>query len=388
MTLAEEDGGMDAGSTGGRAGQLDAIRAFCVVAVTISHTITENIRIGGLEMFELGAYGVYMFFILSGFLITGQLLVTREKKEAAGDPAWRPLALFYAKRALRLFPAYYLALAVAGALNMPGILVEMKWHLLQLSDILFAISPWYENASVAGHYWTLTLEWQFYAVWPIASLCLPRKALFPLIGAAILVAAWSWSPLRVLPAILERTNILQSLDSLGFGAALALAQHRRMSLAWFIRAAWPAAAVCAAGLTLAILGYTALYDKTAFLTHEAMNWTFAAIMLTAVRGYRGPIGAVLNNPAMQYVGRISYGIYVYHYFLLYWYVDYLKTRGLPPLEWDLWLSLRLFVVSTAVAALSWHAMEAPIQRLRRYLAYRRPDRDDRYGLVAPAKAIA
>lgn len=365
---------MDADSTAPRAGQLDAIRALCVIGVIVSHTISERLRIGGFEFFELGAYGVYMFFILSGFLITGQLLVTRDKRLAAGDLPWRPLTLFYAKRMLRLFPAYYLALAVAGLLNLRGIRAEMPWHLLQLSDILFAISPWYENTSAAGHYWTLTLEWQFYAVWPILVLCLPPRALPWILAITLGVAVFTWSPIGALPTVLERTNILQSLDSLAIGAALALAQHRGASLDWFVRTAWPAAALCLAGLLLVVVRQQALFDNIEFLVHELMNWTFAAIMLVAARGYRGPVGAMLDNAAIQYVGRISYGIYVYHHFLLYWYVDYAERNGLPELEWNLWLSVRLFVVSTAVAALSWHLIEAPLQRLRRHLAYGRRDR--------------
>jgi peptidoglycan/LPS O-acetylase OafA/YrhL len=365
---------MDADSTAHRAGQLDAIRAMCVTGVIVSHTITESARLGGFEFFELGAYGVYMFFILSGFLITGQLLVTRTRMRAVGDPAWRPLSLFYAKRMLRLFPAYYLALAIAAALNMPSIREEMPWHLLQLTDILFAVRPWYEDVSVAGHYWTLTLEWQFYAVWPLLVLCAPERALAPILAAAIALAAWSWSPIRALPAVLERTNIVQSLDSLAFGAALALAQQRGRSLGWFVQAAWAAGAVCCAGLLLVVFRHKALADDIEFIVHECMNWVFAAIVLVAARGFRGKIGAVLNNCAIQYVGRISYGIYVYHHFLLYGYVDYLKRNGLPELDWNLWLSVRLFVASTAVAALSWHLIEAPLQRLRRHLAYHRRDR--------------
>lgn len=377
---------MDADSTAPRAGQLDAIRAVCVIGVIISHTITEKQRIGGFEFFELGAYGVYMFFILSGFLITGQLLATREKRLIAQDAGWRPLSLFYAKRMLRLFPAYYLALAVAASLDLPGIRVEMPWHLLQLSDILFAISPWYENNSVAGHYWTLTLEWQFYAIWPLLVLCLPPRALALILAGAFAVAVFAWSPLRMLPPVLERTNILQSLDSLAVGAALALAQHRGVSLGWFVRWAWPAAALCLVGLLLAVARQKASFDQVEFLVHECMNWAFAATMLVAARGYRGLAGAVLNNPALQYVGRISYGIYVYHHFLLYWYVDYAERHKLPELQWDLWLSLRLFVVSTAVAALSWHLMEAPLQRLRRHLAYARPDRHAESASPATANA--
>ncbi len=115
---------MDAGIAQQRAGQLDGIRAICVIAVIFSHTISEAYQVGSYQFFEFGAYGVYMFFILSGYLITAQLLATQDKRREWNDGVGRPLALFYGKRVLRLFPAYYLAIAGALVLNLPGIRTE------------------------------------------------------------------------------------------------------------------------------------------------------------------------------------------------------------------------------------------------------------------------
>lgn len=86
--------------------QLDALRGLSVAAVIFSHTIESNYSIGNYYFFEFGSYGVYLFFVLSAYLITSQLLVTQDVRLARGDNVVVPLWRFYGKRALRLFPAY------------------------------------------------------------------------------------------------------------------------------------------------------------------------------------------------------------------------------------------------------------------------------------------
>jgi peptidoglycan/LPS O-acetylase OafA/YrhL len=95
--------------TGQRARQIDSLRTLAAIAVIFSHTIPKNTMIGDFYVSELGAYGVYIFFVISGFLITGQLIETKKLREQTGDGLRAPLKSFFTKRALRLLPAYYLA---------------------------------------------------------------------------------------------------------------------------------------------------------------------------------------------------------------------------------------------------------------------------------------
>ncbi|WP_197277361.1 acyltransferase family protein [Sphingomonas profundi] len=364
--------GLDADHAQRRAGQLDAIRALCVIAVLFSHTISEAYRVGEYEFFEFGAYGVTMFFVLSGYLITGQLLATQDRRRAWGDGIGRPLARFYAKRMLRLFPAYYLALAVAAMLALPNIRAELHWHLLQLSDILFALDQNAEDTSAAGHLWSLTVEWQFYLVWPLALFLLPGRALPWAIGAMAAAGAYSWAPIVPLDPVIERTNILQSIDSLAFGAALALAAHRRRPLGWLAWAGWIGAGMFAVQVALLMAGHGRVGGWLAMPAHEGMNLAFAAITWRAASGFGGRTGALLELRPLRYIGLISYGIYVYHQFILALMERASRQLGLGALHYDAWLTVKLFLLSAAVAALSWHWVEAPINRLRAHLAYRRP----------------
>ena len=178
----------------------------------------------------------------------------------------------------------------------------------------------------------------------------------------------AWSPLSALPAVVDRSNIVESLDSLGFGVALAILQYRGLDMRRLTRWGWPAAAVSFIGIALAMAGKDFVAKQVEAVTHEAMNYAFAVITIIAARGMRGPAGRLLDNGILHYLGRISYGIYVYHQFLLYWYMDPKYGRAEP--DWGLGLSAMLFAASTLAAMISWHLMEAPLQRLRRHLAYR------------------
>lgn len=362
---------MDAEISAKRAGQLDAVRAFSVAAVVFSHTIPSTYYIGNYFLGEVGAYGVYIFFVLSAYLITSQLLITRDIRAEVGDSLVKPLRLFYAKRVLRLFPAYYVAIVGAAAINIAGMRSEFPWHALQLSDILFAMYPAIENTSAAGHLWSLTVEWQFYLLWPLVVLVSPDKRLAWIAVIVLAISMYIWSPIGYIQPVIDRTNIVQSLDSLAFGALLALAQHRHMPLQWLNKAFWPAVALCMAGLSLYAVGLGHIGEWFDLPTHEAMNFIFTVIVWRAASGYDGWVGRVLNTRWLQYIGVISYGVYVYHMFILAFYQKVTGHFGLPTIPWGPLLSIALFLASVAAAAVSWRLVESPINNLRRHFSYGR-----------------
>ncbi len=362
---------MDGDSSQPRVGQLDGLRAFSVMAVIFSHTIPETYKLGGYVFYEIGSYGVYLFFVLSGYLITGQLLVTRAKRLDWQEGALRPLLLFYGKRMLRLFPAYYLAIVGAVILAIPGMREEFWWHAAQASDILFAIDPVREDSSAAGHFWSLTVEWQFYLAWPLVILLAPARLVPWTIALVAAVSAYSWSPVAHLAPVVERTNILQSLDSLAFGAALAYGEHRRWRLDWLRRAAWPAAAIVLGHIGFFVTGHARTGEALAMPAHEAMNLLFTAIVFQALGGFGGRTGALLDWAPLRYVGVISYGIYVYHEFIIALFQQAYARLGWGELNWGAGLTVEIFAVSTLAAALSWRYVEQPVNRLRRGLAYHR-----------------
>jgi peptidoglycan/LPS O-acetylase OafA/YrhL len=357
------------------AGQLDGLRAVAVAAVLFSHTIDENYAVGRFMFFEFGSYGVYLFFALSAYLITAQLIASARARRRAGDGIGKPLRSFYAKRALRLLPAYYLALIGATVIDLGDLRGEFPWHAAMLSEWLFAIDPITEYTSPAGHFWTLSVEWQFYLVWPLLILTVRERFIPWVIGAVLLLSAWSWSPLMRLPPVVERANLIQSLDSLMFGAALAFAQARGWSLRYLPLAGWIGAAVFAISLIPVIRSGDSAWHWWFIIAHEAQNLTFTALIAAAAAGMAGWAGRLLDAAPMQYIGRISYGIYLYHMFILVSYEGGTARIGVPMIPYGIGLTLFISVISVAAAALSWHYFELPINRLRTRLNYRAQEPD-------------
>ena len=190
--------------------QLDGLRAFAILPVLYTHFWNDDNW--------LGSAGVFLFFVLSGYLITGILLRSRTKPSA--------LQNFYIRRFLRIAPIYYVTLGLACLIHLPGIRQTFLWHFFYLSNVLFTLknswtSPWY-----TAHLWTLSVEEQFYLVWPFLILFLPSKAIKPVVWSTIIAsiiyqlgAYWFFGF-----GYIRRWDIalLLLLDKLGLGALLAL----------------------------------------------------------------------------------------------------------------------------------------------------------------------
>ena len=145
--------------------QLDALRAFAVLAVMVHHFLPVDHYIP-TDYITLGMLAVRLFFVLSGFLITGILLGYRS------DEPKNALKRFYFRRVLRIFPIYYLTLFVALALQVRSIQQGAFWHLTYTSNFIAPFHP--EWMGPASHFWTLAVEEQFYFVWPFIMLFVPH----------------------------------------------------------------------------------------------------------------------------------------------------------------------------------------------------------------------
>jgi peptidoglycan/LPS O-acetylase OafA/YrhL len=147
--------------------QLDGLRAVAVGAVMLQHFWL------GAGLFDFGAMGVRLFFVLSGFLITGILLKSRELLDSGEQRPSFALGRFYIRRFLRIFPLYYAVLLAAWLLRLWGTRGEMGWHLAYLTNVdLFLRGRWWGDIS---HFWSLAVEEQFYLVWPLVILLAPRR---------------------------------------------------------------------------------------------------------------------------------------------------------------------------------------------------------------------
>jgi peptidoglycan/LPS O-acetylase OafA/YrhL len=219
--------------------QLDGLRALAVLFTLAAHFLPTDQP--GWDVLPWGQWGVRLFFVLSGFLITSILL--RLRPAESGGETWFPIRQFYVRRFLRIFPVFYATLLVTAVLNIKPVRSTFFWHLTYLSNIYFARLGAF-NGPVT-HFWSLAVEEQFYLFWPWLMVFLPARALRPAIAITILLG-----PLTRLAGYLAGYNSVSygmfttsCLDTLGAGALLALLADARFGdrvlkekfLAWSLR---------------------------------------------------------------------------------------------------------------------------------------------------------
>jgi peptidoglycan/LPS O-acetylase OafA/YrhL len=341
--------------------QFDGLRALAVLTVMVDHFSADVPNFPLPDWIHLGATGVRLFLVLSGYFITASLRRARDRMDLGGFSAARTIGSFYWRRFLRISPAYFAFAAIALILNIGAIRHNWPWVLSGTVNWLIA---WKNQWPLTiSHLWSICVQEQFYLIWPLLILLLPRKWMLH----AILSVAVAGIAFRVgcvvfsVPTIARWVLPFGSLDSLAAGAALGWcgAQLRGS------RAGWLVAAICLSMLALAAV--LRLGDPTqlrSVLVEPLEASAFVILVARTATGFGGYTARFLTHPGLVFAGRISYGLYIYHIL-----VAMLFQRWLPPqLRFLLTTpSLRLMLFGTAtvaVATLSWHFLEQPINRLR------------------------
>jgi peptidoglycan/LPS O-acetylase OafA/YrhL len=363
--------------------QFDGLRAFAIAAVAFSHWVPENLQFG----LPWGT-GVQLFFVLSGFLITGILL---DNKTDQDHPQLSSLLVtwrrFYVRRCLRIFPLFYMVLVLALLFNLKPIRQTWPWHFSYLSNIFYyRMGKGYFD--YFGHFWSLAVEEQFYLAWPFLVLLLPTRWLRWALLALILVApVFRIAVNGVAPYHPAEARYLTpaSLDALGIGALFAFlvrqnrpsAKHARAStkpgrsLALFcLCIGLPGAIVPAlmhhAGVTNSVAN--SIVDS---LAHLCLVLFYGWVVWTAARGFPGIVGTVLSYGPIVYLGKISYGLYVFHLLTVPFLPPVMRLLHVPSsLENNLPLRVAILAALTlGLSMLSWHVFEKPLNDLKRYFPY-------------------
>lgn len=358
--------------------QLDGVRAIAVLLVVWHHFAPAHANPG-----VLGAVGVGLFFVLSGFLITRILLNCRDKIDQGKSTPGRMLKQFYVRRFLRIFPLFYGTIAILWVFDVHGFRERVWWHLTYLSNILFSIREFPKGSyfPLERHFWSLAVEEQFYLFWPFLILFAPRRILGWLILLIILMGP-VWRVIIQINEVnlgLHRRSLLDQwatpgcLDLLGFGALLAYVSMPQFGYARFRGIVVETAGIIGVPLifvytTLVGLGALPSWpDQTPYIPTALAG---VCLVGMASRGFVGPFGYLLQSAPMTYIGRISYGIYVIHMF-----VPHLMMNLFPQAGFDKpggWPHFAIFTaVSIFLATLSWYLYEAPINRLKKYFEYDR-----------------
>ena len=281
-----------------RLSRLDGIRGFAIIIVFAHHVLR----------FGPGWVGVDLFFVLSGYLITGILRRDRFEKHF-----WGP---FYIKRAARILPALLVCFLLAA------LLTDFPWRRLGLAYILFAANIAEAHSPLKGDpqltiIWSLAVEEQFYLLWPFAVRFLSRRTLIAILAAvlcvepllrAVFTSRIGWWPMYILTPF--------RLDGLAAGSLLAILLEEPVWTRRFTRIAGPVAAGVLAVYSLSSLipGFWYRADSLSFNTFGySMIAAFGMFGLAyTLLHAEAPLSRVLAHPVLVFVGVISYGIYLYH----------------------------------------------------------------------------
>ncbi len=333
--------------------QLDGVRAIAILVVLFAHFAppewTRN------PYASIGYLGVELFFVLSGFLITGILLHDRDAVASGERSRSGAMKTFYLRRAVRIFPTYYLVLGYALIAGLGVTKSSFGWFAAYLTNFYIVR---HGPPGSSTHLWSLAVEEQFYLLWPFLVLFLRSRTLH----VALAIVGIGGVLFRFLANFTYSEYLLFAcLDYLAAGAALAILFRR-----------FPTALPGVLRWCLVTAAVSAIAGATIFVT-ETNNWVQTAVAAASVwligraaMGFPGAAGAVLQSGPMVYVGRISYGLYLYHLFIPEGLAKLAAHFGFSLSELPMW---RVFatVLAFALAAASWHFIELPLQRWRRRL---------------------
>lgn len=336
---------------------LDGLRGIAVSLVVFYHC---HSKLGDGLLFrvaEFGWMGVNLFFVLSGFLITGIIIDGRQDAHFFRN--------FYARRALRIWPVYVLLLLLNYIL-VPCLLEHNPHHAWQITSTapwlyfvlfvqnLFAVAL----PGAIGPTWSLAIEEQFYLVWaPIGRrLSLRHLAIILATVFAVSPAIRAWNT-----GLLTPTHTLIHLDGLAIGSLIAVL----LRMGTFSKPAWRKLGL--AGIALGIFGVgLMLFRGTAFAdTFLALG--FGGMLITAIVSEPGRslYARALCAWPIKSLGTISYGLYMMH-ILVFVVIGEFELKMLPYGAWgNLAVVVTRIVLSVGFAALLWVGFEKPILRLKR-----------------------
>ena len=341
--------------------QLDVLRGVAVLVVMLYHITDLVPRLHLKPIFGFGYAGVDLFFVLSGFLITGILVKSKDSK--------RYFTNFYARRALRIWPLYYLLLFFTFIL-LPIVHPSLKASIFKLCQPWQAFPLFLQNLTLKRQAfdtlrvtWSLAIEEQFYLVWPVIVWLAPRRMLKPLaLSGLFLSMALRWSVLVGLIAPLTiYMNTLTRLDGLSLGAFLAL---------WVPEA--NDRVVRVAGLVVMML---ALPAAIAVGRTQPGHWAFFSLVAAA---FAGALCLAITTKALsklaflRYTGKISYALYLVHVPVFTFAGAYGLGKILFPHS-PIAAEIGLFLISIALcyglAAASWHFLESRLLKLKSRFEY-------------------
>ncbi len=380
----------DAGVDAHQIPTLDGMRGLAVLAVLAFHfawtfpgedpaaavTTADKVAVHLHDFLWSGWTGVDLFFVLSGFLITRGLVAPSKK------PLGTRMKMFWMRRVLRIFPLYY-AVVIVGTIIclatghwIPGIAywTYMQNYVLAFDD---EVMRW------TAHFWSLAIEEQFYFVWPIVALVTPRKRLLPIIllvvlacvmlRAGITMKAHFWDDLTIKKFVYRAT--ITRCDGLLMGALAAVLQREAdhpLAYAWrrMRKPIFIATGVALLGLYAVAHGLNDYDRRVMVVGYFVLAIFFATAVSMCGDGVVSErVRKFLTLRPLVACGKVSYGMYIFHWVLVIWMVPRLEKFQAPmDTVTRIGLGFAAIVIPTALmyvaAAISYRFFESPFLKLK------------------------
>jgi peptidoglycan/LPS O-acetylase OafA/YrhL len=340
--------------------RLDSLRAIAALMVVTCHYVVD-LKIG---FFNFGAKGVDIFFVISGFLITSILL---GQKERSTLPLHSKFLNFITRRALRLFPVYYLLLLFMTFMSKyaglwicsPGNI----WHYYTYTQNYLFFKEGTQSP-LLFHTWSLAVEEQFYFFWPFLIFLIPRKAE---LGVLLFVLALGYGfrylfhNVIIAPGTDKGVTFIH-LDTLSGGALLGWVHyyHKEIILRKLDKFALPVLlTTLPVGCWLIQTGFDDVW-----ITPTLLLLMSVSMVHICTKSGNAMLGAVLNLRWLQSIGKISYGLYLLHKPVPFFSGMIMKKAGIhlsivPLIQFFIFTGLAILL-----AALSWRFIETPFLRLK------------------------
>ena len=350
--------------------QLNGLRFLFVFFVLLQHWGPQVIY----DKTHLGGIGVNLFFVLSGFLI-GEILL---KENQSSDNKVKSIKKFFIRRSLRIFPIYYIVIIVYGLLFTTGGM--LLWNATYTTNILECIRP-EDVAEGFGHLWSLCVEEQFYLFFPWIVFFVRKEAIFKIIVSGIVLAVFARAALTIFDVInayyICSRFTLMCVDCLFAGVLLA---HYKTFSKERLEQFFSNKVLIFSFIVVCFLLLIAIQSSGNELLESTFFRFVSAIMgvlvigYSVIKGYTGGIKKFLENRWVAEMGKISYGIYLYHTFVEVQYYKHAANNPLKSFFTDLNTPIisnryildfiSLFIITMVVALVSYYTLEITFLKLK------------------------
>ena len=352
--------------------QLDGLRFFAVLMVMIGHWLQWQLTNPIITKIPF-THGVTLFFVLSGFLITGILLRNRDLYDKNGLGKSALIKNFYIRRFFRIFPIYYLLIIFLFAINYTNTREMFPWLVTYSSNIYQSIKN--EYIGDFNHFWSLAVEEQFYLFWPFVILFLKPQKTLPAIIITICLALLTRTYLYFFVGKWMATSYftLSCMHSLGLGALLAYIKiykpevGKSLTHPIYVYAIFVVYILSLIFQNVYEIGwYKEIIDDLLFSILSLF-----IIARASENGFKGGIKMILENKFVSYSGKISYGLYVYHLFMPPLFYNFGPKIGMTITNKYTFFVI-LYLMTFTVASISWKYIESPINKLKDKVPYLKP----------------